>query len=86
MGLNRIFYVIVFITLLFSISITTYFRNIIWNDELTLWEDVVKKSPEKARGHSDLGLAYYKGQLNDAIKRITILAMPMPVKVGLMRL
>jgi len=36
----------------------TYERNKVWKDELTLWSDVVMKSPEKARPHINRGNAY----------------------------
>ncbi len=41
-------------------SYLTFQRNKVWNNEMTLWEDVVKKSPNKARGHGILGAAYLK--------------------------
>lgn len=40
------------------LSIATYQRNTVWHDEITLWEDVVKKSPNKARGYNNLGNLY----------------------------
>jgi tetratricopeptide (TPR) repeat protein len=43
----------------------TYARNMVWKDAVTLWEDVVSKSPEKARPHSNLGRAYWKKGLSD---------------------
>jgi len=39
-------------------SFGTYQRNIIWKDDLTLWQDVVKKSPYKSRSYVNLGIAY----------------------------
>jgi tetratricopeptide (TPR) repeat protein len=46
----------------------SYARNIIWQDEITLWEDVVKKSPGHPAGLTNLGEAYAKkGQLKKAI-------------------
>jgi tetratricopeptide (TPR) repeat protein len=36
----------------------TFARNAVWKDDVTLWRDVVAKSPEKARGHVNLGVAY----------------------------
>jgi protein O-mannosyl-transferase len=35
----------------------TYERNRVWSDEVTLWSDVVSKSPGKARGYSNRGRA-----------------------------
>lgn len=47
----------------------TYARNSVYEDDLTLWSDVVSKSPGKARAHDELGLAYKdKGRLEDAIR------------------
>ncbi|MEN8134055.1 MAG: tetratricopeptide repeat protein [Thermodesulfobacteriota bacterium] len=47
----------------------TYSRNNVWNDKIVLWQDVVNKSPGKARGIHSLGVAYSeKGNLDKAIK------------------
>ncbi len=56
-----------------SLGLATYERNKVWLDEITLWSDVVKKSPKKARGYVNLGRAYSdRGQLtlaNDILAR-----------------
>lgn len=55
--------------LLFSVpavmllGLATYQRNSVWQDEITLWRDCVKKSPGKARCHNNLGRAYYKKEM-----------------------
>ncbi|MFQ5901743.1 MAG: tetratricopeptide repeat protein, partial [Thermodesulfobacteriota bacterium] len=50
-------------------GIATYQRNKVWRDELSLWSDVVEKSPKKARGYHDFGLAYYRlDRYKEAIK------------------
>jgi hypothetical protein len=36
----------------------TYGRNRVWQNKITLWEDVVMKSPEKSRPHNNLGNLY----------------------------
>jgi tetratricopeptide (TPR) repeat protein len=46
----------IFVALLLIIG--TYQRNKVWHDELTLWQDCVKKSPNKARIHANLGHVY----------------------------
>lgn len=46
------------------LSSATYARNKVWRSEISLWEDVVRKSPQKARGHDHLCLAYYDKGLN----------------------
>jgi protein O-mannosyl-transferase len=45
----------------------TYARNTVWQSELSLWKDVARKSPGKARAHSNLGLAFMnKGDMDNA--------------------
>ncbi len=44
------------ITLIFAGA--SYMRNMIWQNELSLWSDVVEKSPNKTRANLNLGLAY----------------------------
>jgi tetratricopeptide (TPR) repeat protein len=47
----------------------TVARNIVWQNEVSLWEDVIQKSPMKARGYNGLGLAYYnENQYDKAIE------------------
>jgi tetratricopeptide (TPR) repeat protein len=46
-----------------------YTRNSVWQSETSLWEDVVKKSPQKARGHLNLGSTYFvTGLIDKAMK------------------
>lgn len=40
-------------------SLLTFERNKVWKNELTLWSDVVKKSPHKARPYINRGWAFY---------------------------
>jgi len=59
----------VMILLVIGLSVTAYARNMVWQDDGTLWADVVKKSPNKARPHYNLGLFYHvQGRLDEAIK------------------
>ena len=59
--------IIVFIIIFNSLS--TFQRNKIWKEGVTLWPDVVKKSPQKARPRNYLGIAYKaKGNLKAAVK------------------
>lgn len=39
-------------------SALAYHRNFVWKDELTLWSDVIKKSPQKAGAYNSRGNAY----------------------------
>jgi Flp pilus assembly protein TadD len=48
---------------------STYARNLLWKDKVSLWEDVVGKSPNSSRGYNNLGIAYYeKGRNDEAIR------------------
>ena len=51
--------------LVVGLSVWTYQRNRVWENKITLWSDVVKKSPGKARPHFNLG-AVYSEQKRDA--------------------
>jgi Flp pilus assembly protein TadD len=58
----------VFIVIL---AVATHERNRIWQ-EGRIWEDVVKKSPQSARAHNNLGNWYKsQGRLDDAIHEYT---------------
>jgi Flp pilus assembly protein TadD len=45
------------IGLTLALGSATWRRNTVWDTELSLWSDVVAKSPDKARPHVNLGLA-----------------------------
>jgi len=46
-----------------------YTRNTVWQNGLSLWEDVVRKSPKNGHAYNNLGLAYYtSGRQNEAIQ------------------
>jgi Flp pilus assembly protein TadD len=65
--------VITFFLVIMAFAVTAYARNLVWQNEITLWEDVVKKSPNKARPHNNVGVIYRKqGRLDDAIKEYLI--------------
>src|SRR3989304_6239316 len=53
--------------LLSGFSFAAYQRNLAWRDELTLWEDVIKKSSNKSRGYNNVGVSYsLQGRIDDA--------------------
>ena len=61
--------IIIFLTIIACYSVMTYARNRVWKDEITLWSDVVQKSPNKARPYDNLGLAYsVKGEYEKALR------------------
>jgi len=51
--------------LIILFSYWTFERNNVWRDRLTLWADCVKKSPNKARPYSNLGVAQKKQNMAD---------------------
>lgn len=65
---------IVGIALMVSIlSLLTFQRNKVWKNEISLWSDVVKKSPNKQRPHINLGSAYLaKKEYEKAIKHLSL--------------
>jgi len=51
----------------------TYARNRVWRDPITLWEDVLRKSPQNYMPNYNLGFYYQeKGMLDSAIERYRI--------------
>jgi tetratricopeptide (TPR) repeat protein len=51
-------------------SVWTYQRNAVWQNKLSLWSDVVKKSPNKARPHLNLGESLSKkGRVAEAAQQ-----------------
>ncbi len=47
------------IMLIVVLSLASYKRNQVWKNDLTLWEDVSRKSPYKARPRYNRGFAYF---------------------------
>jgi len=62
-------YAVIIILMIASINtILTYQRNKIWKSEYTLWNDCVKKSPNKARVNNNFGLFLFtEGKTVEAI-------------------
>lgn len=46
------------VCVLLAFGVTAYARNALWTNQVSMWEDVVLKSPNKARPHNNLGNAY----------------------------
>jgi len=56
------------VTLIALFSILTVSRNLIWTDEIRLWQDAATKNPHSPRTHNNLGKAHYeKGRLEQAL-------------------
>jgi len=66
--ISYLFAVFTILTII-SLSFATRARNEVWQSSLTLWSDVVQKSPNKERAHFGLGMAYLEhGKTKDAEK------------------
>ncbi len=64
------------------LSAGTFSRNNVWNDEIGLCIDCVKKSPQKARPYANLGVAYYNAGIYDKSLEITQKALQIDPKFG----
>ncbi len=54
-----------------ALGAVTYARNSVWGSARSLWSDAVAKSPDKARPHINLGLAYEQHfMINQAQKEL----------------
>ncbi len=59
---------VVFSVVIALMGASAYVRNKVWQSEISLWTDVVQKSPLKARGYNNLGMAYAReGSAADAM-------------------
>ena len=63
---TRHFYVGALVLIVTCYAVLTYRRNGVWQDEWTLWNDVVKKSPAKARPYIGRGSGYMKRKNTEA--------------------
>ena len=65
---KRLFTIALFFLIIVVFGTSTYQRNITWQNEITLWSDVVLKSPHNCRAHNNLGVALQKeGRIDEAI-------------------
>jgi protein O-mannosyl-transferase len=72
----------IFGAVIFLLSAGTYSRNKLWNDEIGLWTDCVKKSPNKARPYADLAVAYFNAGVYDKSLEATRKAIQIDPKSG----
>ena len=60
----------IFMAIVGLYTVGTVNRNRVWKDSFALWSDIVKKSPENAKAHMDLGNEYAsKGLLDMAMEQ-----------------
>ncbi|MCD6352844.1 MAG: tetratricopeptide repeat protein [Proteobacteria bacterium] len=59
--------IIVAAVIILILGTATYQRNKAWHNRITLWSDVVSKSPNDARAHNNLGIALAEqGEIREA--------------------
>jgi len=67
---RRLSWAIVVSAIIISLGLATYLRNITWQDDTTLWSDVVSKSFHNYRAYNGLGFALNKqGRAEEAIEQ-----------------
>jgi len=58
---NKIsFHLIIIMLIVATLAAASYKRNIVWQDDFTLWSDVIEKSLNKARGYNNRGNIYLR--------------------------
>ena len=65
MKLNLYLEFLVFICLVLVFAAAARQRNVVWENRISLWSDVVNKSPNKHRPHHNLGRAYSRTEHYD---------------------
>lgn len=67
------------------LATTAHSRAALWSDPVALWQDTVSKSPNKARPHFHLGMAYFdQGRYDLAISEFEKTAQLQPVDYNLL--
>lgn len=61
------------VVLILGLCVMTVQRNLLYQDQVSLWSDAVAKSPHKARPHNNLGHAYaLRGEWDRAIEEFRL--------------
>jgi tetratricopeptide (TPR) repeat protein len=65
---KAVFSIVLAVAVLYSVGSIS--RNKVWRDDYSLWSDVVRKNPDSAMAHGNLGYAFYKrGMMDEAIEQ-----------------
>ncbi len=67
---KRLIYLSFILAILISASMLTLKRNFIWQSEIFLWEDAVKKAPVHIKSINALGVAYMSAGENDKARSV----------------
>ena len=73
--LNTMTFRMVATVLLLALISLTFLRNQVYTTEISLWEDTVQRSPNKARVHNNLGNAYLLAGRNEDARHEFIVAL-----------
>jgi len=73
---------LIIIGALLLLSLFTWQRNGVWKDTVTLWTDVIQKSPGSVRAHVNLGIAYSEAGQFDKAESFLIKAMELDPDSG----
>ena len=65
---------VIIVSVIVSFGSATFFRNLVWADEVTLWSDARKKAPSMHRPVHNLSMALYdiNGQIDNALRLYNI--------------
>ncbi|MCA9409365.1 MAG: tetratricopeptide repeat protein [Candidatus Omnitrophica bacterium] len=66
---NRKSYSLIMGIIVIVLSFLTYQRNMVWQNNIAFWGDVILKSPNKARGYHNLGAAYIDNKQYDLAQK-----------------
>lgn len=73
------------VALVLVAAFVTHARAEVWSNEVSIWEDTARKSPDAWRPHFQLGFAYYKAQRYDlALREFERTAQLNPTAPGLL--
>ena len=59
------FETVVILLLILPLTVLTIQRNVVWRSTIALWEDAVRKSPQKSRPHHNLGVEFHRAKQTD---------------------
>ena len=57
--------IVLLVLLVSALAAITHLRNAVWRDEMLVWQDVLLKSPQKARPYYYLGIVYGNRNMTD---------------------
>ena len=69
---KRLWAIVISVSIILSLGTATYLRNRVWQDNITLWSDVLSKNPKNVRARNNLGDALARqGRFKEAISHFS---------------